>query len=56
MAIANPLVLIVAKVRVRPNQSQVSVVDPLFAGNRFQQESLDANKVTTTDIFISTTF
>lgn len=50
------LFLAAAEMLVRPHQSQLTAVGPLFAGNRSPQESLDANRVTIMGISMSTTF
>lgn len=50
------LVLVAAKMLVKPNKSQLTPDSPLFAANKFPQESLNANRVTIMSISMSTPF
>lgn len=50
------LVLVAAEMLVKPNKSLLTPEGPLFAANKFPQESLSANRVTIMSISMSTPF
>ena len=50
------LVLVAAEMLVKPNKSLLTPEGPLFAANKFPQESLGATRVTIMSISMSTPF